>query len=67
MQRVNLCKKTDHVTQYLKELHWLPIYLRINLRLFLSCERFFGLASSVQPNVNCMLHFENSNLDLYIF
>ena len=33
---VTLCKKNDHVTPYLKELHWLPIhFLRINFKILL--------------------------------
>ena len=33
---VTICKKTDHITPILRQLHWLPIRVRIHREVFFS-------------------------------
>jgi len=37
---VSLCKRNDHITPYLKDLHRLPVHLRIHFKILLVSIRF---------------------------
>ena len=49
---VTLCKKNDPITQYLKELHWLPIHLCINFKtLLITYKTLNNLAPAYLPTL----------------
>ena len=49
---VILCKRNDHITPYLKELHWLPVHLRIDFKILLIT---YKILNGLAPEYLCTL------------
>ena len=49
---VTLCKRNDHITPYLKELHWLPVHLRIDFKILLIT---YKILNGLAPEYLCTL------------